>query len=65
MTIFAHLAGRHSQTHEAPKRAKRGRRFTFHGSFKHKADAVAKERATPAAFIQERKGRYVVMTENK
>jgi hypothetical protein len=47
------------------KRAKRGRRFTFHGSFKHKADAVAKERSTPHAFIQERKGRYVVMTENR
>jgi hypothetical protein len=45
--------------------SKRGRKFTFHGSFKHKADAVRKEQATAGAFIQERNGRFVVMTENR
>jgi len=59
VSIFRHLdPDRH-------KRAKRGRKFTFHGSFKAKTDAVAKERATAHAFIQERNGRYLVLTENR
>lgn len=72
MSIFAHLAGSPSRTHSADPPAKRGRKFTFHGAFKHKTgpgSAQEKERATPGSFIQERKirgaTRYVVLTENK
>lgn len=32
--------------------AKRGRRVTFHGAFKSKADAVRKESRTAGAFIK-------------
>lgn len=46
--------------------AKIGRRFTFHGAFASKTDAVQKERAV-GGFIQPRtirgQRRYVVMTE--
>lgn len=46
--------------------AKRGKRVTFHGAFKSKADAVRKERSV-GGFIQPRNirghRRYVVMTE--
>jgi hypothetical protein len=46
-----------------------GRRVKFHGAFKHKSDAVAKERRTPGAFIQAKniagRRRYVVMTERR
>ena len=50
--------------------AHKGRRFTFHGSFEHKADAVKKEQETPGSFIREKdvKGvgkRFMVLTENK
>jgi len=47
------------------KRAKRGRKFTFHGSFTKKADAKRKEKATPGSFIRKTKNRYYVMTPNK
>ena len=60
MSIFRHLGRRH----DPPAQTKRGRKFTFHGNFKVKAEAVAKEREVHG-FIIERKGRYVVMTENK
>ena len=53
----------------AKTNAGKGVFFKFHGSFKDKADAVAKERSTPGAFIKETrvKGqkRYTVMTERK
>lgn len=48
--------------------AKKGRLFTFHGAFKSKADARAKERST-GGFIKiiKVKGqkRYSVITKNK
>lgn len=47
--------------------AKRGRKVSFHGAFKRKADAVAKEQAV-GGFIREIRvrgqRRYVVMTRN-
>ena len=61
MSVFRHL-GRFFN--DPPKHAKRGRKFTFHGSFKSKGDAVTKERSVHG-FIVERSGRYVVMTENR
>lgn len=43
-----------------------GRAFDFHGSFGSKAAAVAKERATPGAFVKRVKRgtetRYLVMS---
>ena len=46
-----------------------GKKFCFHGRFSDKAVAVAKERATPGAFIIEKdvKGEtfYLVVTERK
>lgn len=45
------------------------RKFRVHGSFKHKDEAVKRERATTGAWIIERKQkngtRYIVLTERK
>lgn len=62
MSIFSRLGRMFDDPPK--KRAKRGRKFTFHGSFKSKQEAVRKEREV-SGFIVERKGRYVVMTENR
>lgn len=48
--------------------AGRGRRVTFHGAFKTKAQAVRRERARPGSFIRRYKMRrlglrFVVMRE--
>jgi hypothetical protein len=47
--------------------AKRGRKFTFHGAFKSKARAAAKERRISGAFVRRVKMRrigvrYLVLT---
>jgi len=44
------------------RNAGRGLMFTFHGRFKHKADAVRREQETPGSFIREKNGYYLVMT---
>jgi len=57
---------RRRRRRSAPRpNAGRGLRFTFHGRFKHKADAVRRERDTPGAFIREKNGYYLVMTERR
>jgi hypothetical protein len=63
---FLHNLGKAFDPPPSHKRAKRGRKFTFHGSYKHKYDAIEKEKATPHSFIQQSpKGRWLVLTENK
>lgn len=47
---------------EQPKRsAKKLKTFKFHGAFKSKADAVAKEKEIDGAFIRHKNGRYYVI----
>ncbi len=42
-----------------------GKRFTFHGAFKSKADAKKKEKEVEGSFIVEKNGRFYVMKEKK
>jgi hypothetical protein len=53
-----------------PRKAGKGRDVDFHGSFKSKADAQAKERSIPGAYIEEKrvKGqgrRYLVLVRHR
>lgn len=40
-----------------------GKKFTFHGAFKTKADAKKKEKEVEGSFIREKNGRFYVMRE--
>ena len=64
MSIFRHLNPNH-------KKAKRGRKFTFHGQFKDKQVAMAKEREVHGFIREVERGKrgqqetyYMVLTEN-
>lgn len=46
---------------KAKRSAKKLKTFKFHGAFKSKADAVAKEKEIDGAFIRHKNGRYYVI----
>ena len=63
--FFSHLSRAVDDGHSKKEGPYKGRKFIFHGSFKHKRDAIEREKEVEGAFILERKGKFVVVTERK
>lgn len=54
---------KYTQTVHNPKNKKQKKRFTFHGGFASKEDAVKKEKEV-GGFIRHKNGRYYVIKES-